>query len=169
MTEEYLSHSVSFDRIRRLAIECHALDLAVGTLFESGTYQPSEATRNAHKELISENLLALAVSIRTKFYQGVPWKDTERYLLRRYIDNGFDREFGKARPLTIKDVCDKIIHAERIEQDIIESEWGYTTSLIGTKGGEVWTLILSMSLFAEAVLDWLDERCQQSEDQCGVK
>lgn len=154
---EQTSHSVSFDRIRRLAIECHALDLAVGTLFKSGTYPPSQATREAHDELISEKLLTLAVSIRTKFYQGVPWKDTEQYLVERYIDDTVGREVGKPRSLTIKDVCDKIIHADTIERDIIESEWGYTTVLNGTKRGEAWTLILSMSLFSEAVLTWLDE------------
>jgi hypothetical protein len=157
MSADHSSHRVSFDRIRRLAIECHALDLAVGTLFESGTYSPSAATRDAQEELISENLLALAVSIRTKFYQGTPWTNTEQYLLERYIDDTVGRDVGERKPLTIKDVCDKIIHAEAIERDIFESEWGYTTSLTGSKNGTAWTLILSMSLFAEAVLTWLDE------------
>lgn len=154
------SHRVSFNRIRRLAIECHALDLAVGTLFDSGTYSPSQRTRAAHDELLSEKLLALAISIRTKFYQGVPWKGTEHYLLERHIDNSDGRDVRIPETLTIKDVCDKIIHADTVERDIIESEWGYTTVFAGKKRNDPWTLILSISLFAEGVLTWLDESAE---------
>ena len=151
------SHRVSFETIRALAIECHALDVSGGTLFVTGTHSPSRSTGIAYEELVSAKLLMLAVSIRTKFYQGLPWQDTDKYVnpsgFLDYIRNGVE----ESKIFTIKDVCDKIIHAESIDREIDGSKFGHTTSLHGNDRKMKWTLHISVSLFAEGILNWLDE------------
>ena len=74
-------HEVSFQAIRSLAIECHALDLSAYELLLFPVHNDSRGlTRATYDELLTSKLLALAIALRTKFYQGTPYKGTEEYL-----------------------------------------------------------------------------------------
>ena len=100
----------------------------------------------------------LAISIRTKFYQGVPFEGTEKYV----IDCGSLDEDKKGvqvqRSFTLKDICDKLIHANQLERIFTDKENGLVTTIHGIEGKTRWQFVLSISLFAEAVLNWIDER-----------
>lgn len=154
-------HRISFENIRVLAIECHALDLSGYKLFVDGTHSINRNTRNIYDELVTSKLLMLAISIRTKFYQGTPHEGTERFISA----SGFlDKEIkGSAttESFTIKDVCDKIIHAESVERDFLDGNYGSITTIRGSrrnlKNQELWTLSISISLFTQAILNWLEE------------
>lgn len=74
------THRISVDAIRRLAVECHALDVSAVRLLIDTTLNTPERVRNTYEELFSEKLLSLAVALRTKFYQGVPSKGSERFV-----------------------------------------------------------------------------------------
>jgi hypothetical protein len=64
-------HQVSLHTIRRQAVSCAALDSHAHSLFTHGFQEDrSGRVRLAYEELLTETLLALAVSVRTKFYQG---------------------------------------------------------------------------------------------------
>ena len=158
MTELSSHHRIEYESIRALAIECHALDLSAHTLFIDGTHSPSKSTRMTYEELLANKLLMLAIGLRTKFYQGVPHEDTRKYV----VDCGFLDEDKKGErvpsSLTIKDVCDKLIHATQIERTFSDKETGLMTTIHGRQGKTSWKLVISMSLFAEAVLNWIDER-----------
>lgn len=154
------THRVSFDAIRALAIECHALDLSAYTLLVDGTHQPSRSTKITYEELLTSKLLLLAIALRTKFYQGVPHAETAKYV----IDCGFLDSTTKgieiSHSFTIKDICDKIIHAEGVKRDLVDGNNGLITTLEGTQGKSAWKLHLSMSLLTEAVLNWIDEKTE---------
>lgn len=157
MTARSSVHRVSYESIRSLAIECHALDLSAYTLFVDGTHQPSRSTMVAYEELVAEKLLMLAIAIRTKFYQGVSYLDTAKYV----IDCGFldvtTKGLEVTRAFSIKDICDKVIHAELVKRDLTDGNNGLVTTLSGSQVGSTWKLHLSISLFTEGVLNWLDE------------
>ena len=151
------THRVSFDSIRRLAIECHALDLAAHPLLKDTTHSDvSGRTRVAYEELQSSKLLALAIAIRTRFYQGLHAGSTEGFV----IHSGVLYQEGESDPenvaFTIKDVCDKIIHAETITRDLESRQSSLIADLRGKKGKVHWLLSFSVSLFTEGVLNWLE-------------
>lgn len=152
-----LSHRVSYESIRSLAIECHALDLSAFKLLVDGTHKPSRITKITYEELVTSKLLMLAISLRMKLYQGVSNVGTDMYV----IDCGFLDETtnGKkiARSFGIKDICDKLIHADEVRRDLTDGMNGLSTTLLGINRGTPWTFHISMSLFTEAVLNWLDE------------
>ena len=151
------SHRVSYDAIRALAIEYHALELSASTLFFEGTHKPSRSTKIAYEELVTTKLLMLAISLRTKFYQGTSCADTEKYV----VDCGFldvtSNGVEKSRAFSIKDICDKIIHTDELAREITDGNNGFTTTLSGKQGSSPWKLYISLSLFTEAVLNWLDD------------
>lgn len=157
------THRVSFDSIRRLAIECHALDRVALPLLTDATHEDMTGrTKEVYEELFTSRLLALAIAIRTKFYQGMDAKRTSKFaehcgLLYRTSGRVADGPI----PLTIKDVCDKIIHAESIAK-MLDSE--LEAEIVELKGTEFrgrlkqeWSLGLSVALFCEGVLNWIDE------------
>lgn len=104
------THRISWKTVRRLAIECHALDSAAYPLLtDSILNDKGGKNKAAYEELFSEKLLALAIALRAKFYQGINNEETAYYsndcgLLYRF-DGG--REDGPFQ-FTFKDVCDKI-------------------------------------------------------------
>ena len=64
------THRVSWEAVRRLAIECHALDSAVYPLLTDSILDDKAGkNRITYEELFTEKLLALAIALRTKFYQ----------------------------------------------------------------------------------------------------
>jgi len=157
MTTLPSSLQISYQTIRSIAIECHAHDLSAYSLFVSGAYGVSKSTKIAYAELLSSKLLMLAISLRAKFYQGVSNNNTVDYVsecgILDYNSNGGMVE----KPLSIKDVCDKLIHADEIKLNYTDVKNGLITILKGKERGCAWTLHISMSLFAESILKWLDE------------
>jgi hypothetical protein len=155
------THKVSMAAIQRLSIECHALDTSPLSLGFASTHRDNPQTRLAFRELFTERLLQLAISLRVKFYQGADPALTTTYLMH----TGFLEVTRKGQPfsveITFKDVCDKIIHAEEMirEYDVGHKEQGVLTVLRGTEqSGSPWTMGLSVSLFCEAVLSWLHDQ-----------
>ena len=74
-------HRVSYESIRRLTIECFALNAAAHALLKQSDYQDEHSrTLAAYEELVSEKLLHLAIALRTKFYQGVDHRTTSGFL-----------------------------------------------------------------------------------------
>ena len=80
-------HSIPTDKIRELAIKCHALDLSADKLFQSFPDFPAERNTELRKynELFSSALLELAISVRMHFYQGASSKLTDKFI----INSGF--------------------------------------------------------------------------------
>jgi hypothetical protein len=113
----------------------------------------------AYEELITEKFLTLAITLRTKFYQGIPDDETAKYVVEcGFLDDNPDGE-RCPRSFTIKDICDKLIHADRVERRFTNSEDGLVTIINGTqRKNKHWRLTISMSLFSEAVLNWIDDR-----------
>ncbi len=151
------THLVSFETIRSLAIECHALDLSAFMLLVAGTHQPSRSTTITYEELVTSKLLMLSVAIRTKRYQGVPHADTEKYILDCGVLDVTSKGKEASHSFTIKDICDKVIHADEVERIVADGNNGQITVLRGKQLGKSWQLHFSISLFAEGVLNWLDE------------
>ena len=76
------THKVSLDSVRIMAINCYALDLAAYPLFMDGTHSDKEGkTMAVYEELLTSQLLALAIALRTKFYQGADPQETIKYVL----------------------------------------------------------------------------------------
>lgn len=147
------THRISVEAIRRLAVECHALDVSAVRLLVDTTVNELGCIRATYEELFSETLLSLAIALRTKFYQGVSEKDTERFVAHSAFLLVTDKEVIKA--FTIKDVCDKVIHAESIIRPLDDGTAQPVTQVRGTQQGAPWVLHISTGLFCEGVLNWL--------------
>ena len=160
MTEIFSEHRQSYNEIRRLALLCHGLDLTSTNLNDGSCQYPiGESAKEILHEQISCNLLALAVSLRVNFYQkqllnlaaydvrdyaGMYWKDV------MFIDK-----------TTVKDVCDKIIHADVFSKSVLPkavSNGAYPTiQMQGELRGRKWTLDLCVAVFCEKVLHLLED------------
>jgi hypothetical protein len=152
-------HSVSFDTIRALAIECHALDLSASELlFFSVHADDNGSTRQAYDELLTSKMLALAIALRTKFYQGTPYRDTESYMEHVGFLEVETRTVTKGWKFTIKDVCDKIIHADSVRRQF-DGDWSQPlTVLEGSGPGTAkWIMGFRLAHFADCLLWWLNE------------
>lgn len=148
------THQISLDAIRRLAVECHALDVSAVRLLIDKTVNKPELTRRTYEELFSEKLLSLAVALRTRFYQGAPSKGSEPFVGHSAFLLVSTRE--EIRPFTIKDVCDKIIHAESITRPLNDGTAQPVTQVRGTHQGDPWILHISTGLFCEGILNWIE-------------
>ena len=151
------SHTASFASVRALAVHCHALDLSASELFFASTHvDKDEKTKAAYEEQFTSLLLSLAIALRTKFYQGYNHRATIPYVSHcGFLFNCGDLT-EQSVEFSMKDVCDKIIHALSIEKDLGGEMENAATTLCG-KGadGAEWELSISVRLFAEAVLNWL--------------
>ncbi|BAZ94906.1 cation/multidrug efflux pump [Thiohalobacter thiocyanaticus] len=153
------THKVTYDLLRTLAIQCHALDLAAYHLFVDSTCHGGlEKTKAAYQELFTASLLNLAIGLRTKFYQGVDHASTVAYVsncgfLYKYRNNA-----DLLTNFSIKDVCDKIIHADSVSRYLENGVKIPTTTFRGAEqeGKRSWELSMSVSLFSEGVLNWID-------------
>lgn len=117
----------------------------------------AEKTKSAYEELLTTRLLSLAIALRTKFYQGLDHRSTISHishcgLLYRYKNN---RE--ETLNFSMKDVCDKIIHADSIIRYLEPDVQLPTTTFSGAdpRSNSTWELSMSVSLFAEAILNWI--------------
>lgn len=147
------THKISLGAIRRLAVECHALDVSAVRLLIDTTVDDPAGLRSTYEELFSEKLLSLAVALRTKFYQGIASAGTEKFVSHSAFLLVTDRELIK--PFTIKDVCDKIIHAESIDRPLDDGTAQPITQVRGKQQSVTWVLHISTGLFCEGVLNWL--------------
>ncbi len=155
-------HKISYDFIRSLAIDCHALDKTAFWLFASSTHSDKfSRTRKIYQEKFTASTLHLAVAIRTLLYQGVESKVTCPNIQQCGI---FEREKEENdASFNIKDVCDKIIHADYFERKF--EKWSLTpntdtnplTWISGKFRNNEWHLQISLSMFCESVLNWIDK------------
>jgi hypothetical protein len=118
------------------------------------TVTKPELTRRTYEELFSEKLLSLAVALRTRFYQGAPNKGSEPFVGHSAFLLVSTRE--EIRPFTIKDVCDKLIHAKSITRPINDGTAQPVTQVRGTHQGDPWILHISTGLFCEGILNWIE-------------
>lgn len=107
----------------------------------------------AYEEPLTEKLLALAMALRTKFYQGIEPKGTEKYATDAgllYCLNG-DDEVGP-ESFTFKDVRDKIIHSERFEMLLTNVDSAKLTDFFGSerrgRKSVAWRLGISIPCYA---------------------
>ncbi|MEQ8354155.1 MAG: hypothetical protein RH942_01345 [Kiloniellaceae bacterium] len=151
---------VPTDEIRKLAIYCYALDIAAYHLFVDGTHEDkSGRTKSIYGEQLSRQLLNLAIALRTKFYQGYNHIDTARYVTQCGFLDKKKQEAGVTVQFSIKDVCDKIIHSDRVMRQMEKGVEKPTTTFQGRDGRDKsdWELSMSVSLFTEAVLNWVQD------------
>jgi len=152
-------HAISFQMVRSLAIECHALDLSAYELLLFPVHDDARGkTKATYDELLTSKMLALAIALRTKFYQGVPHEDTHWYLEHvGSLERGRRGAMGETK-FTLKDACDKIIHANSIVRRFEGQSQKPKTILEGTgPGKDQWTLSFLLSLLADCVLWWLED------------
>ena len=155
-------YKVTFESIRRLTIECYALASSAHLLLrDEGNAPPSDRTQSLYEEIFSEKLLQLAISIRTRFYQGADHRRTSGFMeqtgeLFKWV-SGQDEA---AHPYTLKDVCDKIIHANTV---FIESFMSSENTFIALSGehriaGQIqgWAMNIFPIDLCEGILGWLD-------------
>jgi hypothetical protein len=149
-------HKLSTDLIRSLSIDCLSLDLVAFNLFIDGIHaDEADKTKDIYEEKLSSSLLNLAVAVRTLLYQGHIDLKCISYCGFYESDNPKDRA-----SVTIKDICDKIIHAESLERELESSPYPDNkpvTTIKGSHGKSEWVMDISVSLFCESVLNWVNE------------
>ena len=110
-------------------------------------------------EQISCNLLALAIALRVNFYQK-KLISIANCDVRQYAGMYWNDELVLTKT-TVKDVCDKIIHADVFQKSVLPNEMtmgAYATiQMQGSRGKREWTLNLCVALFCENVLSLLEE------------
>jgi hypothetical protein len=158
--ETYL---VSTDELRRLTLHAHGLDLSTTRLFYHPIIgEPSSRTELALNHLISDTLLRLAVSLRMYFYQGLikgdeiemDWLEAGIYFLKDM----------KVKQPSLKEVCDKIIHADSISKPVLieeltpdETDHKASIHLQGKQRGKEWVMDICLEALAERILRILDD------------
>lgn len=157
MTEIFGKHSQDYNEIRRLCLICHGLDLSSSMLFSNSTYNcASETTKQVFQNLVSGSLLNLAVSLRVNIYQGRLVGPEYSGLL--HCGFYYDDQDLVSKEFTIKDVCDKIIHADAVSKEALPAhilgDSKMTMQFKGKHNRKSWTFDLSVELFTEAVLNY---------------
>ena len=144
------------ETVRPLALMCHALDSQFDRLFNSETIcEKSPALSEAYERLFATSLLNLAISIRVGLSGNSDYVSKTNGLgACGFLEVGTS---PNVKVFSIKDVCDKIIHADQIFKPIEHSVKGACCRLQGTKGDSPWQFELGVSIFCEYVFDWLDK------------
>ena len=152
------THRVSFSHVRRQALRCYALDVAAEPLLLNGTHVDAGGkTRAEYEELYSTEILSLAIALRTLFYQGVDPKSSTHFVSASGFLDRYNAMAEETVPFTVKDVCDKIIHATAISKHLEKGVANSTTMLDGKEArGMSWQLSFSVTLFIEGLLEWLN-------------
>ena len=148
--------NVGLDHIRSLAITCLALDGLFDALFNSETICGySSRISDSYDRLFSVSLLNLAISVRVSL-SGEPEYKTENSGVTACgaFENGAPNKDGG---FSIKDVCDKIIHATKISKPIERGVVGACYKLSGHYQGKPWDFDLGVRLFCELMLKWLED------------
>jgi len=153
-------HVQTFDEIRRLGLICHGLDLSSEEIFsDKKKTQPSVATRRVLETSLSSGLLNLAIAIRVNIYQS-SLNGLEKQDFPWWASLYFSDEM-KIRPINLKTICDKIIHANQVGKDILPSsltkESKTCMHFVGTHKGREWIMDFPIHEFVEHILGILDE------------
>lgn len=150
------AYSIGTDHIRALALQCHALDLQFDRLFNTDTIcGNSDKIYQTYNRLLSINLLNLAISIRVELKSEAKYTQKDGEIAAcALFENGKPKDQGR---FSIKDLCDKLIHAESIRKPREKSVEGASCDLSGSYQGHQWHLGLGVQIFCEFVLQWLDE------------
>ncbi len=152
------THKISFDLLRSLAIQCHGLDISAYHLFIDSTNSDTDGkAKSIYEELFTSQLLSLAIALRTKFYLGLDYKSTIPYVSHCAFLYEYKSDSEEPLNFSMKDICDKIIHADNIFRPMESGVEKPTTILRGKdkRNKSDWELSISVSLFAEAVLNWV--------------
>ena len=165
MEEIIDKHKQDFDEIRRHCIICHGLDLTSSDLFSKpNDKKPSNKTRSVLHGMLSSALLNLAISIRINLYQNTI--KNQSIPLNTLAASYYEDDELIYKETTIKDICDKIIHADSVSKSVlpsdltrihVEEKIHETIQLKGTKNKKRWTVDLCLDLFAEEILKLLDK------------
>jgi len=150
------SYNIGTDHIRALAIQCHALDIQFDRLFNADSICGySDRIYETYNRLLSTCLLNLAISIRVSLKAEPKYSRTDAGISNCGIfeDPGPHGDGS----FSLKDVCDKLIHAEQIFKPIERGVQGAGCQLIGRHRGKRWELGLGVQILCEYVLKWLDE------------
>lgn len=160
--------TISFETIRRLAIQCHALDISTQELFYSNSkISDNKIIQDSYSAIYSETVLNLAIAIRTKIYQGYEQFKSSKYTNQigsLYIYNklgNYDTttdDFSE-KDFSIKDVCDKIIHSTMFSRSISPGEEQPTTMITGKEvsNRKGWELYVDMAKFCLVILEVIDD------------
>ncbi len=110
--------------------------------------------------MLSGSLLNLAVSIRVNLYQDN--FENELIPLSSLAASILTEDNLEYKEITIKDVCDKIIHADSVTKPIISNEHldkdhHVCIQFKGKHHKRFWTMDICLDLFAEHVLSMLDK------------
>jgi hypothetical protein len=148
-------YEVGLDDIRALAIECHALDHQFDSLFNQPTIcGTTDRICRTYNRLLSTALLNLAISVRVSL--ALEPKYTATGMIEAA---GIFLQGGRTghRGFSVKDICDKLIHADQIRKPIEAGVRGAGCELSGSQFGQPWVFGLGVQIFCECVLQWLDE------------
>lgn len=135
-------HRQNFDEIRRLCFICNGLDRASSYIFTESTYtDPSGQSKSVLQNLLSSSLLHLAVSIRINLYQDII--EDRPIPLATMAADYYENDKLIVRYASIKDVCDKIIHADTVTESIfkhfpLEKDEKLTFQLKGSNRDKLW-------------------------------
>ncbi|MCQ8850038.1 hypothetical protein NQT74_15725 [Alteromonas stellipolaris] len=154
-------HRQDFDEIRRLCLICHGLDYTTSSFSDDEKgLRLSNSLSSAVESLISSNLLSLAIALRVNIYQKVI--KFPNYELGKSSSLYYDNELVE-RAATLKQVIDKIIHADEVLKPIVPDSLRNNPLKIaiqfkGTEfGRKKWTMNVILEKFAEEILLLLDE------------
>jgi hypothetical protein len=152
-------HRQDYSEIRKLCLVCHGLDLTGDKLFSDSTYgNGNELTKDIFNSTLSGFLLNLAIAIRVNIYQNNFGRHKDHFI--NHCGGIYDKDELQIAHLTIKDVCDKIIHADYfLKEAYPPDQFGKCKMCIQMKGSyqkRKWIMDLSIELFSEAVLNYLD-------------
>jgi hypothetical protein len=148
-------YRIGTHHIRAQALICHALDLQFDRLFNQETIcEKSTGLVDAYERLFATTLLNLAISIRVGLGDTPEYRSPTSGVSASVL---FERD-PKGRPtqFSIKDVCDKIIHADDIFKPPEIGVRGAACTLRGNQAGNQWQLHIGVTIFCEVVLAWLD-------------
>jgi hypothetical protein len=150
------TYNIPVDHIRALALQCHALDLQFDRLFnEESICGYSDRIHETYNRLLSTSLLNLVISIRVSLNSEPDYTRRDGGISNcGLFEDGGPNGDGS---FSIKDVCDKLIHADHIFKPIEKGVKGACCKLVGSYRGKSWELGLGVQILSEYVLKWLDE------------
>lgn len=158
------TYCIGTDHIRALAIRCHALDLQFDRLFNEETICGySDTIYQTYNRLLSTSLLNLAISIRVSLNSQPEYSSLDSGIMNCGL---FEDEGPHGNGLfSLKDVCDKLIHAEQIFKPIEKGVEGACCTLVGTHHGKQWELGLGVQILTEYVLMFLEKIDERAAKQ----
>ncbi|HLO64939.1 MAG TPA: hypothetical protein VK165_18410 [Azonexus sp.] len=153
-------HVQTFDEIRRIGLICHGLDLSSCEMFSgSQEYRPSKSIQRVLSGSLSSGLLHFAIAIRVNIYQsslmGLETTDLPWWASLYYKDE------LKTKPINLKTICDKIIHANTVDKSVLPAELTRGSKMcmqfVGLHNKREWVMDIPVSSFVEYVFALLDE------------